>query len=43
VQRVYVDPRGKLTAALPKPGVAELTYTGTGGSPVRPGRGLMHF
>jgi hypothetical protein len=43
VQRVYVDLKGKLTAALPRPGVAELTYTGTGGGPVRPGRGLMHF
>jgi hypothetical protein len=43
VQRVYVDLKGKLAAALPKPGVAELTYTGTGGGPVRPGRGLMHF
>jgi hypothetical protein len=43
VQRVYVDLKGKLTAALPKPGVAELTYTGTGGGAVRPGRGLMHF
>jgi hypothetical protein len=43
LQRVYVDLRGKLTATLPKPGVAELTYTGTGGGRVRPGRGLMHF
>jgi hypothetical protein len=43
VQRVYVDLKGKLTAALPKPGVAELTYTGTGGGAVSPGRGLMHF
>jgi hypothetical protein len=30
-------------ATLPKPGVAELTYTGSGGGAVRPGRGLMHF
>jgi hypothetical protein len=43
VQRVYVDLKGTLTAALPRPGVAKLTYTGTGGGAVRPGRGLMHF
>lgn len=43
VQRVYVDLKGKLTATLPEPGVAQLTYTGTGGGAVRPGRGLMHF
>ena len=43
VQRVYVDLKGKLTATLPEPGVAQLTYTGTGGGAVKPGRGLMHF
>jgi hypothetical protein len=43
VQRVYVDLKGTLTAALPRPGVAELTYTGRGGGAVKPGRGLMHF
>lgn len=43
VQRVYVDLKGKLTATLPKPGVAKLTYIGSGGGAVTPGRGLMHF
>ena len=43
VQRVYVDLKGKLTATLPQPGRAELTYVGRGGGAVKPGRGLMHF
>jgi hypothetical protein len=43
VQRVYVDLKGQLTAALPKPGVAELTYRGGGGGVLEAGRGLMHF
>ena len=43
VQRVYVDLKGKLTATLPKPGVAQLNYVGSGSGTVKPGRGLMHF
>jgi hypothetical protein len=43
VQPVYVDLKGTLTAALPEPGLAELTYRGRGGGAVKPGRGLMHF
>jgi hypothetical protein len=43
VQPVYVDLKGKLTAALPKPGMAELRYIGSGSGAVKPGRGLMHF
>ena len=38
VQSIYVDLKGKLTAALPRPGVAELTYTGSGGGAVNPAR-----
>jgi hypothetical protein len=43
VQRVWVDLKGELVAEIPRPGVAELTYTGRGGGALKPGRGLMHF
>jgi hypothetical protein len=43
LQRVYVDLEGRLTATLPEPGSAQLTYVGRGGGAVKPGRGLMHF
>jgi hypothetical protein len=39
---VYVDLKGELTAGLPKPGVAQLTYRG-GGVDVVPGDGRMYF
>jgi hypothetical protein len=42
-QKVYVDLKGRLTASIPEPGVAELTYIGNSRRPAVAGDGRTHF